>query len=420
MTALYLDVTHTLVTGMATGIQRVVRKVTAELLRQSPPGIDVVRPVVAVDRTFLLLDAGGIDRLLYPSVATSHALAPGAAARLVAHAVARLPAVTGYLQHRRFTRRAEEAIGVSLAPAEIGSDDILLLLDAFWGGSASLNAARTVRDRGTSVTAVVHDLIPVTHPNYMTPVARRLFAHRLRQAINLCDGFAVVSRSTAEALATFAYPQSVRMEIAYNGSDIAAVPEDVRRTSSQGTFICVGTLEPRKGHAVVLDAFERLWAAGSTSRLIFVGRRGWSDELVWRRCQALLAHGAPFELINDADDNALTHLLVRSSAAIVASEVEGFGLPVVEALNRNLPVIASDIPVFREIASGAVRFFPVGDAAALADAVTAFERDPAPLREAARLFVWPTWRESAAGYAAAALRIRERTRAEQLGGRISR
>lgn len=414
MTTLYLDVTHTYVSGLATGIQRVVRKVTAELMRHPVVGIDQIRPVVALDDLFLVLDATAIDRLLHPPAVADHA-SPGLAARLVATAGAHLPMLMDRMQRRRFARSAATAIDGSLNRADIGVGDLVLLLDAFWGGSATLGAARRCRDRGATIVGTVYDLIPVTHPAYMTPVAAKLFTRRLREAIDLCDGFVAISRTTADALARFAGSRHVRTEVAYCGSDIAAPSLSDRKVRPAGhAYISVGTLEPRKGHAVILNAFERLWADGSTSRLTFVGRRGWGVDALWQRCEDVIAAGAPLQLIGDADDTMLAQLLAHSTAAIVASEVEGFGLPVVEALNRDLPVIASDIPVFREIASGAVSFFAVSDPGALADAIREFERMPEPMHAAARHFTWPTWREAAPGYAKAALSIRQQ--AESHGG----
>lgn len=417
MTTLYLDVTHTYVSGLATGIQRVVRKVTAELLRHRPAGVDQVRLVVALNNTFLLLDAAGTHQLLYPATVASHAPSPGLAARWIAKAGARLPMLMDRIQRRRFAHTAANVIGGSLARADVGADDTVLLLDAWWGGSEALAAARICRYRGATVAATVYDLIPVTHPAYMTPVAAKLFARRLGEALDLCDGFVAISHATAAALATFAATtgrRHVRIEVAYCGSDFApptaASCADTPPRAPGAAYISVGTLEPRKGNAIILDAFERLWAEGSTAQLTFVGRRGWGVNKLWQRCEALTAEGHPFRLIQDADDEVLDQLLAQSSAAIVASAVEGFGLPVVEALNRNLPVIASDISVFREIATGAVSFFDAANPGSLADAIRNFERDPAPMLAAARQFTWPTWQGAAPGYARAALSIREQAR----------
>lgn len=413
MTTLYLDVTHTSFSGLTTGIQRVVRKVTAELLRNHVAGIDHIRLVVALNDTFLLLDTAGIEQLLYPATITGRAPLPRLASRLVANAAARLPTLMDRMQRLRFARAAASSIDATLDRADIGAGDLLLLLDAFWGGSTTLDAARRCRKRGATVVGTVYDLIPVTHPAYMTPVAAKLFTRRLREAIQICDGFVAISQATADELARFAGSRRILTEVAYCGSDIAA-PDAMDGQAQLAGFgyISVGTLEPRKGHAVILDAFERLWAEGSDARLTFVGRRGWDAGTLLRRCDDLIARGAPFRIIEDADDAMLANLLAQSSAAIAASQIEGFGLPLVEALNRDLPVIASDIPVFREIASGAVSFFAVSDPGALADAIRAFERDPAPMRVAARRFEWPTWHQAAPRYAEAALRIQELGRAK--------
>ena len=418
MTTLYLDVTQTYVSRLATGIQRVVRKVTEELLRQQVGSIDRVRPVVALGDKFLLLDDLGVDELLGdPSKA--HVPSTGPIGRMMARGGAHLPMLMDILQRRRFAQAAAAAIDRPLPQADFATGDIVLLLDAFWGGSQALAAARTARLRGATVIATIYDLIPVTHPSYMPPVAAKLFKRRLRLALKICDGFVAISKTTAAELHEFAGADRANTEVAYCGADIVPqsapcppLPEGAlasRGAEFRGfSYISVSTLEPRKGHQTILDAFERLWAQGSTARLTFVGRRGWDVEPLWNRCRELEARTPLFRLEEGADDARLAELMACSSLAIVASKAEGFGLPVVEALMRDLPVLASDIPVFREIGGDAVAFFAEGDAIALAERISDFENDPEPMRAAALSFAWPTWREAAPSYAQAALRLHAR------------
>ena len=127
--------------------------------------------------------------------------------------------------------------------------------------------------------------------------------------------------------------------------------------SARPTFMMVGTIEPRKGHAQSLAAFERLWASGVDCGLLIVGREGWCME-EWvtslrghpeRRTHALWLDGASDDVLLRAGTGSATALLA-------ASEGEGFGLPLVEAAQHGLPVVARDLPVFREVAGG-TRFY---------------------------------------------------------------
>jgi alpha-1,2-rhamnosyltransferase len=160
-------------------------------------------------------------------------------------------------------------------------------------------------------------------------------------------------------------------------------------------FIMVGSIEPRKNHRFVLDAFDRVWEQGGTAKLVIIGRHGWKTEDVITRIETHPKRGTHLFLARDMNDSDLEYAYAHASALIIASEAEGFGLPVVEAFQRGVPVLCSDIPVFREIADGRATFFGLGSAQLLTDAVTTFcaERDPATRLDRHKQ-PWLTWRES--------------------------
>src|SRR5690606_5090572 len=126
---------------------------------------------------------------------------------------------------------------------------------------------------------------------------------------------------------------------------------------STRTFLMVGTIESRKGYDQVLDAFDQLWGEGSVERLVIVGRQGWLvDDLV----QRILQHpenGHRLFWLSDVSDEALVKLYERTDALIMASEAEGFGLPLIEAAKHGIPLIARDLPVFREVAGEGALYF---------------------------------------------------------------
>ena len=120
----------------------------------------------------------------------------------------------------------------------------------------------------------------------------------------------------------------------------------------------VGTIEPRKGHADVIAAFLELWRQGSTLQLIVVGTPGWKTEAVQQALADAAATTNKLVWLQDADDSLLAQLYQAAIGVIVASKGEGFGLPLIEAAHYDKPVLARDIPVFREVARGNVTFFP--------------------------------------------------------------
>jgi hypothetical protein len=131
----------------------------------------------------------------------------------------------------------------------------------------------------------------------------------------------------------------------------------------------VSTIEPRKGYAQALAAFELLWAQGRDLNLVIVGKQGWLMEEFAARLRAHPEAGRRLHWFDGIDDGGLRALYAGSAALITASEAEGFGLPIVEAARHGLPVIARDLPVFTEVAGAHAFYFGGYSPDALAAAI---------------------------------------------------
>jgi glycosyltransferase involved in cell wall biosynthesis len=257
--------------------------------------------------------------------------------------------------------RSDEVL--SAATADLRQVDWLLGLDLdsqLAGGTAALQDARA---RGVGVAVNVFDLIPHTHPQWFPPgAAATSFTPWLQAVTTVADVLLVNSRATARELEAYLRvspprrPDSVRVHHLPLGCDFDEASDVEVGAREDAHFLMVGTVEPRKGHAAVLDAFERLWEAGHDVRLTVVGRSGWLVDDVVRRMHAL-QESRPFTWLQNASDAELDRLYRTCTAAIVASEGEGFGLPVVEAALRSCPVLVHDIPVLREIAGDGATYF---------------------------------------------------------------
>jgi glycosyltransferase involved in cell wall biosynthesis len=293
---------------------------------------------------------------------------------------------------------------------EAQQSDVLVLVDSSWDYDI-WPAALEFKRCGGIVVCVIYDLIPLSYPQYCDKALVREFLNWINQAMRYADAFLCISRTTAEsvnvAVPLIAPERRIPPRISYFwlGSEldgwragVDAVRPEVQRLKSDGRpfYLYVSTLEPRKNQAYALDAVELLWRRGIDANMVMVGRIGWQcDELV-HRVRTHDEYGKRLLMFNDADDSELTWLYKHAHALLLTSIVEGFGLPIVEALQKGLPVFASDIPVFREIAKDGVTFVDLADPESLADAL-ALHVVSAPPRLPGGIS-WLSWQESVAQF----------------------
>ena len=144
------------------------------------------------------------------------------------------------------------------------------------------------------------------------------------------------------------------------------------------TFLMVGTIEPRKGYAEVLEAFDQLWAAGHAMNLVVVGKAGWMVDDTLARFQSHVRLGEDFFWLDAASDECLEDMYQCATCLIAASKGEGFGLPLIEAARHGVPMIVRELPVFREVAGESAYYFGGPESAGLAESVldwlTLYER----------------------------------------------
>ena len=160
-------------------------------------------------------------------------------------------------------------------------------------------------------------------------------------------------------------------------------------------ILMVGTVEPRKGHAQTLEAFEKLWASGIEANLVIVGKQGWMVDELAERIRSHAEKGNRLFWYQGISDEALLKLYGSTSGVLMASEGEGFGLPLIEAAQHGQPILARDIPVFRELAGDYASYFsgstPETLAKALEKWLKALEEGTAP---SSTDMPWKTWEES--------------------------
>jgi glycosyltransferase involved in cell wall biosynthesis len=299
------------------------------------------------------------------------------------------PGSKGYFFARKFTQALLETDGgLEDSPVKFLAGDVFLGLDLCCSDIVEqADTLKAAHAQGVKVLFLVHDLLPVTQPSWFPLGAKSGFEAWL-QIISQFDGAFCVSKETAKQLRLWQAENfkqlgcSFEIHVCQNGvSNMIELLTQQRSTvhsssfaslKQRPTFLMVGTVEPRKGYSQVLDAFDRLWSEGGDYNLVFVGKKGWSvDQLVSR----VVSHPELMDRLfwyQDLNDDGLVALYKTASCLIAASEAEGFGLPLIEAAQFGLPIMARDIPVFREVADGAAYFFKASNGAELTRAIEAW------------------------------------------------
>ena len=268
-------------------------------------------------------------------------------------------------------------------------------------GHTGLNEASLpgwIADQGLRAVYLVHDLIPLTHPQFCRRGEAEKHARRMRNMLASAAGVIGNSRATLDDLAEFANANGLPMPpsvVAWISGGTFA--RDVRpRTLSRPHFVAVGTIEGRKNHLLLLDVWRRLVAEQGKHApvLLILGQRGWQAERVFEqldRPEELQGH---VQELGTCNDEELAGWIGGARALLMPSFAEGFGLPVFEALELGTPVIASDLPVFREVGGGIPTYLDPQDSAAWKRTIEAFCADgPERQRQVAEIgaFQAPTW-----------------------------
>ncbi|NML13014.1 glycosyltransferase family 4 protein [Sphingobium sp. AR-3-1] len=253
---------------------------------------------------------------------------------------------------------------------------------------------RAWRRKGIRICIVVYDILPAQHPEWFNNQQTDYFGRWLHFIGRHADQLLCISKSVAQDLSDWLQQQGYSDP--QRTIDICAFPlgGDLRQSrpshgitdaetqaldnlAGRKVVLMVGTLEPRKGHAIALNAFDRLLRDGlaESPALVIVGRKGWKSEDVQERIRLHPHLNTDIFWFSDASDELLYHLYQRCAGVFFPSFAEGFGLPVVEALSHARPVLTRNIPVFNEISSSLITYFDRDDGVALAQSVTDWLKD---------------------------------------------
>jgi len=239
--------------------------------------------------------------------------------------------------------------------------------------------------QGARLHFIVYDILPVRNQQWFNPKMTRNFKRWLRILAIFADSLICISNVVKEDVAAWLSNRYgfnadvIPISTIPLGADISAslpsegLPDGIdqllEKLREDPGVMMVGTLEPRKGHAQILAAFEELWRIGRNVNLVFIGKPGWKTEVLQRQLIAHPEAGRLLHWLESASDELLELLYTAVTGVIVASQAEGFGLSLVEAVYHGKPVLARDIPVFREVGAGQVSFFSGNSAANVAESI---------------------------------------------------
>lgn len=370
MPVLFYDVSVFVWGDHATGVHRVTRNILQSLLR-SPPAGWRVEPIYASEGHYcyarrMTVDLLGMDALALPD-----------------------------------------------SVVDFRSGDVFLHVDLGMHIVADMeHHLQSIRACGVQVYHLVHDILPMRLSSaYFDEGVLTHFRRWLQAVCRVADGMIMTTQAGLRDVVDWMQknPQQrfgqPRMGVCTLGADIQAsvdtplsqIEKDLlEKLRQQPSILMVGTIEPRKGHTQALKAFEQLWAQGQDIHLVLVGKEGWNVDSLVAEIHIHPEQGKRLHWMKFVSDALLARLYADCSALLMASEGEGFGLPLIEAAQHGLPVIARGIPVFREIAGEHAFYFEGKEPQALADAVQQWlvlhEQGQEPKPQGIE---WITWEESA-------------------------
>lgn len=258
-------------------------------------------------------------------------------------------------------------------PIDCNPGDILFVLDLQPHlQTDNADYYQYLRDHGVTVKFMVYDLLCVTMPQYFSQGADTRFRKWLG-LVAKSDGAVCISKTVSTELQEWMETNAPECLDHFDNRWFHLGADFNKSVSSTGfpsrsmtvlknlqaktSFLMVGTIEPRKGHEQTLEAFEQLWSLGVDINLTIVGKPGWLVDRFINRLKTHKELNNRLIWLNGISDEYLEAVYSASDCLVAASYGEGFGLPLIEAAHHGLPILARDIPVFREVAGDSAFYF---------------------------------------------------------------
>ncbi len=423
---IFIECTHTFINGGNGGIQRVVRNLVnkssiinsadAEIIPIVWTGICFFQPKdkISVKPWRLIRIKKRIRRLLFPRSKKIPSLLKTSIvwfARLVM-TKKRREAVFDFILDMPY-------VLVGLGYILLGRlvrfrhGDIITLVDSTWRSRAMLKTLFKVQhNQDVKLGVMIHDLFPLLLPDMCEEITSQGYVDWFNRIVPRCDFFVTNTESTRLSLqqfldeniqfrphpyasGSFRLGAELECDAENKSKKISKRLQSLSDTSGM-TMLSIGTIEPRKNYAYILDTFDILRQRVSDVSLIIIGRPGWSNSAILKRIRSHRDFGTRLLFFDKATDQDLAETMEIADCLVCASIAEGFGLPVVEGLMHGLEVFASDIPPFREIGTGYCHLFNLNSPVSLADQLEKRFGNTISGKKTTtkKKFSWPDWKES--------------------------
>ena len=416
---LIIDVTNVLSVPFISGIQRVAREIVVRLAKREAAG--------EVDLLLLNYDSECLDFTHVPT-------------QFFMDYVSQKNVFSGKSDRRGWFRRrgrggASQA-GVNntglgrMDPASFTHGDVFFDIDSVWNNRMRRSfLLPRLRAQGVKIAVFIQDIIPILYPQYCDrETAMRfmdfagayfrhadlIFANSQQSKEDMLScirdlQLASTRTESTESVDSVRVQNSKRIEVVYLGADFArsssAPGKDRKREKENATsdslsespfLFFLGTMEPRKNIDFLLDVYEsRLRDLGF--RVVIAGRPGWNVDALMQRISHLQKSDPDFLYLPRADDETVATLFRKAFFTVFPTHYEGYGLPIVESFLRGTPVLATDIPVLREVGGDLCDYFLPGDADSLTQRLMYYKENPdlyQKRREALRSYTPFTWEET--------------------------
>ena len=284
---------------------------------------------------------------------------------------------------------------------KVKKGDTYLLLKIDQNGIKYPSYFTQLNQKGIKTFVMIHDLFPITYPEYSDPAYARQFEDNINQCLKNATGLICVSQNTHDILISYVKGKNLI------GPPVLAAPLApglVSNLSQQPRpvegpyFVIISTIVARKNHLLLLHLWRKLAneLGDKAPKLVIIGKRSpecSSTIAMLDRCQQLRS----CVIETTASDQELQNYLTHAAALLFPTFAEGYGLPLIEALSFNVPVIASDLPIFREIAGAIPEYLDPLDGKGWLEMIVDYAKEHSDAREAqlkrVSAFTLPTWQE---------------------------